>query len=84
MSLVLYILVRMIVIQICNNLEIATNVGGFSASAVAGDMVLSPLDSLILLSGVNAWALIIDANNYFNINNISIVHGIANFHNGSP
>ncbi len=67
-----------------NNLGIATNASGVSTSALAGDMVLRSLNRLILQSGGNAGALIIDSNNYVNINNRLIVHGIANFHNGSP
>jgi hypothetical protein len=66
-----------------NNLGIATGVGAFSTSAAAGDMVLRALNKLILQSGGSAGALIIDTNNYVNINNRLLVNGLANINNGS-
>ncbi len=67
-----------------NNLGIATNLGGFSTSAAAGEMVLRALYCLILQSGGSAAAFIMDVNNYVNINNRLIFDGVAHVHDGSP
>ncbi len=67
-----------------NNLGIATNASGFSSSSAAGGMVLRSLNRLLLQSGGNAYAIIIDTDNYVNINNRLNIAGTANIYNGSP
>jgi hypothetical protein len=67
-----------------NNLGIATTAGAFSSSSAVNDMVVRSLNRLILQSGGSAYAILVDTNNYVNINNRLIVNGIANFHNDSP
>jgi hypothetical protein len=66
------------------NLGIATTAGSFSSSSAVNDMVIRSINRLILQSGGSAYAILIDTNNYVNINNRLIVNGITNFHNGSP
>ena len=59
-----------------NNLGIATGAGGFSQSALAGDMVIRSLNRLILQSGGGGAAFVIDTANNILVNALSLTNSI--------
>ena len=61
-----------------NNLGIATNAGGFSSSALAGDMVVRSINRLLLQSGGGSTALTINTANNVSMSNDLTVNSTIN------